>query len=139
MRSCPVDLDILFMSQAQIVLSRTAFHFCQTPPHRAFRHRMLAACCSCCRSRVPCARPTLRQYIVSESMGSENEAMFEDIYEYYARGHAWKVAPGADESLRRLRDQGGQRGNFKSLCFLLFCPVREVLLVYIRVRSSTAR
>ena len=50
-------------------------------------------------------RPFWR-HIVALSTGSEDQALFEDIYEYYARGEAWTVSPGAIEALRRLRGAG---------------------------------
>lgn len=45
-------------------------------------------------------RPFWR-FIVRESTGSDSEQLFEEIYEYYARGEAWCVCPGAIESLKR--------------------------------------
>lgn len=50
-------------------------------------------------------RPFWR-HIVALSTGSRDQALFEDIYEYYARGEAWTVSPGAIEALRRLRGAG---------------------------------
>lgn len=47
-------------------------------------------------------RPFWR-FIVAESTGSTNQDLFEDLYEYYATGAAWKVSPGAVESLNRIR------------------------------------
>ena len=41
-----------------------------------------------------------------ESLGCKDERVFEDIYEYYARGEAWKLSPGAVESLQRIRAMG---------------------------------
>lgn len=46
------------------------------------------------------------RFIVSESTGVDNEDMFEDIYEYYAGSEAWKVAPGAEAALRKIRSKG---------------------------------
>eukprot|EP00890_Picochlorum_soloecismus_P003152 jgi/Picsp_1/3838/NSC_01350-R1_phosphoglycolate phosphatase len=46
------------------------------------------------------------RFIVSEATGMDNEAMFEDIYEYYAGSEAWKVAPGAEASLLKIRSKG---------------------------------
>lgn len=48
-------------------------------------------------------RPFWR-FIVRESTGCE--AAFEEIYEYYARGEAWTLAPGAVACLQRMRDAG---------------------------------
>lgn len=50
-------------------------------------------------------RPFWR-HIVALSTGSDDPDLFEDIYEYYARGEAWTVSPGAVEALRRLRAAG---------------------------------
>ena len=41
--------------------------------------------------------------IVAHATGSDNQDMFEEIYEYYARGEAWYVSPGAVEALQRIR------------------------------------
>lgn len=45
-------------------------------------------------------RPFWR-FIVQESTGCDNKDLFEEIYQYYARGEAWYVTPGAIESLKR--------------------------------------
>lgn len=50
-------------------------------------------------------RPFWR-FIVARTLGSADEALFEEIYEYYARAAAWFVSPGACESLARLRAAG---------------------------------
>lgn len=51
------------------------------------------------------ARPFWRR-IVTLSVGSSNEALFEEVYEYYSEGRAWKLAPGAVAALTRLRAAG---------------------------------
>ena len=76
-----------------------------------------------------------------ESLGCTDERVFEDIYEYYARGEAWKLSPGAVESLQRIRALGEWRDcpgvcrwNWKSymdtVCCKEFvrrtCPLVEV-------------
>lgn len=50
-------------------------------------------------------RPFWR-FIVRESTGIDNEQMFEEIYDYYARAEAWVVAPGAEDALRQIRRSG---------------------------------
>lgn len=44
--------------------------------------------------------------VVSESLGTDNERVFEDIYAYYARPEAWRVPPGARDALDRIRAIG---------------------------------
>lgn len=51
------------------------------------------------------ARPFWRR-IVTQSLGSSNEALFEDVYSYYSRGAAWRLAPGAAAALTKLRAAG---------------------------------
>lgn len=51
-------------------------------------------------------RPFWR-HIVAHALGASHEAAFEDIYEYYARGEAWTVSPGAVDALRRIRSRLG--------------------------------
>lgn len=46
------------------------------------------------------------RFIVAEATGVDNEEMFEEIYEYYARGEAWVVSEGAREALLMIRDSG---------------------------------
>ena len=46
------------------------------------------------------------RFIVAEATGIDNEDMFEDIYEYYAGSEAWKVAPGAEAALMKIRSKG---------------------------------
>ncbi|GAB4823833.1 hypothetical protein N2152v2_010879 [Parachlorella kessleri] len=64
---------------------------------------------------TPWGRSTIRyvgdgkpfwRHIVMESLGCKDERVFEDIYEYYARGEAWTLSPGAVESLQRIRAMG---------------------------------
>jgi len=50
-------------------------------------------------------RPFWR-FIVKESTGIDNIEMFEDVYEYYARGEAWTVAEGAETALKNIRESG---------------------------------
>lgn len=50
-------------------------------------------------------RPFWR-HIVKMSTNCDSEAAFEEIYEYYARGEAWELTPGAAESLERMRAAG---------------------------------
>ncbi|KAL4445769.1 hypothetical protein ABPG77_008968 [Micractinium sp. CCAP 211/92] len=50
-------------------------------------------------------RPFWR-HIVFESTACCNEQMFEELYDYYARGSSYFVTPGAVESLRRIRSAG---------------------------------
>jgi FMN phosphatase YigB (HAD superfamily) len=50
-------------------------------------------------------RPFWR-FIVAHATGSHDQRLFEDIYEYYARGEAWSVSPGACDSLQRIRQMG---------------------------------
>ena len=51
-------------------------------------------------------RPFWR-HIVGQAVGVNNEAMFEEIYEYYARGEAWDVSTGAIQAIRRIRSKMG--------------------------------
>lgn len=64
---------------------------------------------------MPWAESTIRyvgdgrpfwRHIVSYATGNTDPELFEEIYEYYARGEAWSVSPGACESLQRIRDRG---------------------------------
>jgi REG-2-like HAD superfamily hydrolase len=41
--------------------------------------------------------------VVSHATQCNNEELFEEIYEYYARGDAWFVSPGAVEALHRIK------------------------------------
>jgi REG-2-like HAD superfamily hydrolase len=41
--------------------------------------------------------------IVTYATKSNNEELFEEIYEYYARGDSWSVSPGAVEALQRIK------------------------------------
>jgi hypothetical protein len=50
-------------------------------------------------------RPFWRR-IVSLSVGSSDEALFEELYGYYSEAAAWKLAPGAVAALTRLRASG---------------------------------
>ncbi|PSC73910.1 haloacid dehalogenase-like hydrolase domain-containing 3 [Micractinium conductrix] len=50
-------------------------------------------------------RPFWR-HIVFQSTGCCSDEMFEELYDHYARGDSYKVAPGAIEALRRIRDAG---------------------------------
>ena len=50
-------------------------------------------------------RPFWR-FIVKDTTGIDNKEMFEDVYEYYARGEAWTVAEGAEIALRNIRESG---------------------------------
>jgi REG-2-like HAD superfamily hydrolase len=49
------------------------------------------------------------RFIVSESTGIDDERMFTAIYEYYSRPEAWRVAPGAREALRAVREDLGMK------------------------------
>lgn len=51
------------------------------------------------------ARPFWRA-VVAASVGSACEALFEDVYAYYADAAAWRLAPGAAAALTRLRAAG---------------------------------
>ncbi|KAG0608022.1 hypothetical protein M758_8G071800 [Ceratodon purpureus] len=50
-------------------------------------------------------RPFWR-YAVATATGCPDETYFEELYQHFARGDAWKVAHGAPEALARLRDAG---------------------------------
>jgi REG-2-like HAD superfamily hydrolase len=50
-------------------------------------------------------RPFWR-WIVAQSTGCDNEAMFEEIFRYYETPEAWHLAPGAMVALSRLRAAG---------------------------------
>lgn len=44
--------------------------------------------------------------VVLASVGSDSPALFHDIFQYYGKPEAWKVADGAHEALARLRASG---------------------------------
>lgn len=50
-------------------------------------------------------RPFWR-FIVEKSTGCANEALFEELYQYYIRPEAWQLAPGAVSALNKLRAAG---------------------------------
>lgn len=50
-------------------------------------------------------RPFWR-FIVEQSTGCNNERLFEELYQYYARPEAWQLAPGAVSALSKLRSAG---------------------------------
>lgn len=54
-------------------------------------------------------RPFWR-HIVTQSTGCCSEEMFEELYDYYARGTSYFLMPGAAESLQRIRNAGGVLG-----------------------------
>lgn len=55
-------------------------------------------------------RPFWR-HIVTQSTGCCSEEMFEELYDYYARGTSYFLMPGAAESLQRIRNAGGVLGR----------------------------
>ncbi|KAL2652851.1 hypothetical protein R1flu_020979 [Riccia fluitans] len=50
-------------------------------------------------------RPFWR-FAVATATGCSDEAYFEELYQLFARGEAWRVSAGAQESLVKLRDAG---------------------------------
>ncbi|XP_028762092.1 haloacid dehalogenase-like hydrolase domain-containing protein 3 isoform X2 [Neltuma alba] len=44
--------------------------------------------------------------VVSEATGCADEDYFEEVYEYYANGHAWHLPDGAYETISLLKDSG---------------------------------
>ncbi|XP_024401029.1 uncharacterized protein [Physcomitrium patens] len=50
-------------------------------------------------------RPFWR-YAVATATGCSDEKYFEELYQHFARGDAWKIASGAPEALRRLHNAG---------------------------------
>ncbi|THG18670.1 hypothetical protein TEA_012328 [Camellia sinensis var. sinensis] len=44
--------------------------------------------------------------LVSEATGCEDDDYFEEVYEYYAKGDAWHLPPGAYETMSILKDAG---------------------------------
>lgn len=50
-------------------------------------------------------RPFWR-FIVQESLGCSDEAMFEEVYDYYVQPGAWTLAPGAVAALSKLKAAG---------------------------------
>ncbi|CAA0833077.1 Haloacid dehalogenase-like hydrolase (HAD) superfamily protein [Striga hermonthica] len=44
--------------------------------------------------------------VVSEATGCDNANYFEEVYEYYANGDAWKLPEGAYETMLCLKDSG---------------------------------
>ncbi|KAI8020704.1 Haloacid dehalogenase-like hydrolase domain-containing protein 3 [Camellia lanceoleosa] len=44
--------------------------------------------------------------VVSEATGCEDDDYFEEVYEYYAKGDAWHLPPGAYETMSILKDAG---------------------------------
>ncbi|KMZ69646.1 Haloacid dehalogenase-like hydrolase (HAD) superfamily [Zostera marina] len=67
-------------------------------------------------------RPFWR-FVVSEATGSSREDYFEEVYEYYGNGSAWKLPAGAYESMQNLKASGVKLAvvsNFDTrLCQLL--------------------
>eukprot|EP00877_Chromochloris_zofingiensis_P012316 jgi/Chrzof1/7338/Cz02g20060.t1 len=51
------------------------------------------------------ARPFWR-FIVQQSTGSDNQALFEEVYNYYRSPQAWRLAPNAVPALQRMRSAG---------------------------------
>ena len=65
---------------------------------------------------VGAARDFWRRVVFS-ALGTDNEAVFRDIYAYYARPEAWRIPPGARDALTRVRAAGVRIGivsNFDS-------------------------
>lgn len=55
--------------------------------------------------------------VVFRALNTDNEAVFQDIYAYYARPEAWRVPPGAPDAIARIRAAGVRVGivsNFDS-------------------------
>ncbi|CAL1370619.1 unnamed protein product [Linum trigynum] len=44
--------------------------------------------------------------VVSEATGSDNQDYFEEVYEYYANGDAWRLPVGAYDTISLLKDVG---------------------------------
>eukprot|EP00798_Chlamydomonas_sp_ICE-L_P001015 gene1015-3849_t len=44
--------------------------------------------------------------VVAESVGTDNEALFEEIYKYYEKPEAWTLAPGSVTALNKLKRAG---------------------------------
>jgi len=51
-------------------------------------------------------QPRPQREVVFDTLESRDEACFEEIYAYYGTAQAWRLAPGARESLVRLREAG---------------------------------
>lgn len=67
-----------------------------------------APLCTIRPDRKPRQPPCKHSPLSSAALNAE---MFEELYDHYARGDSYKVAPGAIEALRRIRDAGGLRGR----------------------------
>ncbi|GAB4829174.1 hypothetical protein Ancab_018839 [Ancistrocladus abbreviatus] len=46
------------------------------------------------------------KFVVSEATGCADNDYFEEVYEYFANGHAWHLPDGAYEAILSLRDAG---------------------------------
>ncbi|KAG6553741.1 hypothetical protein Mapa_004656 [Marchantia paleacea] len=69
------------------------------------------------------------RFAVATATGCSDETYFEELYQYFARGEAWKVSAGAQEALAQLRDAGVKLAvvsNFDSR----LRPVLQDLQVY---------
>jgi REG-2-like HAD superfamily hydrolase len=75
---------------------------------RRFRAAYAApyGCAAAPRRYVGDARPFWRA-VLARSTGVESEEFFEEVYQYYSAGSAYKVSPGAVEALRRIRGKLG--------------------------------
>ncbi|XP_039816205.1 uncharacterized protein LOC120678859 isoform X3 [Panicum virgatum] len=48
--------------------------------------------------------------VVAEATNCTDDDYFEEVYQYYAHGDAWRLPVGADTTLRELKDAGDQIG-----------------------------
>ncbi|KAF8747261.1 hypothetical protein HU200_013251 [Digitaria exilis] len=46
--------------------------------------------------------------VVAEATNCTDDDYFEEVYQHYAHGDAWRLPDGADTTLRELKDAGGQ-------------------------------
>ncbi|XP_024529737.1 haloacid dehalogenase-like hydrolase domain-containing protein 3 isoform X2 [Selaginella moellendorffii] len=48
------------------------------------------------------------KYAVATATGCDNDDYFEELYQYFGRGDAWKLVDGAERALKDLRGAGGK-------------------------------
>ncbi|EFJ08953.1 hypothetical protein SELMODRAFT_90084, partial [Selaginella moellendorffii] len=54
------------------------------------------------------------KYAVATATGCDNDDYFEELYQYFGRGDAWKLVDGAERALKDLRVQLAVVSNFDS-------------------------
>ncbi|CAI5534145.1 unnamed protein product, partial [Closterium sp. Naga37s-1] len=75
-------------------------------------------------------RPFWR-HAVAMATGSDNQELFEDLYQHYEKASAWRVAEGAVDSLLRLKQANATLNSCVSIChlFRFFTPTNPALAI----------